>query len=456
MVYPAMLSNHPYSLASHRMAPPVRPSRSLEGLERVIPPSPKQPFFPTRSDLFLNKPLPAKPVPDEAAEYSSGMWSDSSDSESESTVDSLGSPSEPRNSTESYPIFVSSDSDDFMVDHPAPADQLNLGPIRPSRPSPQRILSSDSRTDSVASGTDSVAEASDAQYGRPSHWTQNRTGTNHYFREKKWDFFPELATPSALQAGGRVSPGIRSGKTRKKEGRLNLAAKRRRWHSLDRAGLGLAYGVRDSIKTYVHRTLSKDSGETKAKESPRPATAPLDQPGQQTSYSRPKTQQSCMDLNMQLRALSVSTASSSLEPPSSPRSIRTQRSAPVQRPRQLAVPMTPYQKYGSAAWETPKKSKRTVHARSPTNSDGPSSPDFTYANPTPPLSPPFKIQLQQNTRNAARVLQGGTSHVLVALDGAKRKISESKDERRREALKSQIKLIGPVNPHSHGLGDPWV
>jgi hypothetical protein len=116
--------------------------------------------------------------------------------------------------------------------------------------------------------------------------------------------------------------------------------------------------------------------------------------------------------------------------------------------------MSTYQKYGSAIWETP-KSKRTLHLSTSPSAD-PSSPDFTYANPTPPLSPPFKIQLQQNTRNAARVLQGGTSHVLVALDGAKRKISESKDERRREALKSQIKLIGPVNPHSYIQGDPWV
>jgi len=431
------------------MAPPVRPSRSLEGLERVIPPSPKQLIFSTRSDLFLNKPLPAKPVPDSPAEYSSGMWSDSSD-ESEST-DSVGSLSEPRNSTESYPIFVSSGSDDFsMEDHSGPADQLSLGPIRPS---PLRFHSSDSRADSVDSGIDSVAEPSDAQYGLPSHWTQNPTGTNHYFREKKWDFFPELATPSALQASGRVSPNIGPGKTRKKERRLNLAAKRCRWHSFDRAGLELACGVRDSIKTYVHRTLSKDSRETKARESPRPATAPLDhQPDQQTAYPRPVTQQSSVDL----RALSVSTSSSTLDLSESARSRHNQRPDPVQRPKHLAVPMSSYQKYGSAIWETPKKSKRTVHLpRSPKSDIGPSTLK-TYANPTPPLSPPMKMQLQQNTRHAARALQGSTCHVLVALDEAKRKISESKEERRREALKSQIKLIGPVNPQFCAQDDPWV
>jgi hypothetical protein len=121
--------------------------------------------------------------------------------------------------------------------------------------------------------------------------------------------------------------------------------------------------------------------------------------------------------------------------------------------------MSPYQKYGTASWETPEKSKskHTLYLE-PRSYAGPSSPGFTHANPTPPLSPPFKAQVQHNTRNAARALQSGTSHVFVVLDGAKRKISESKDERRREALKSQIKLIGPVNlnPHSYGQADPWV
>lgn len=445
----------PYS-HSHRMAPPVRPSRSLEGLERVIPPrSPRPPFSPARSDLFLNKPLPDAPI------EHSAMWSDSSDSESEgdsqTTVDSVASPSEPRHSTESYPIFVSSGSDDLtdLVDHPGPADHLSLGPIRPS---PPRFLSDDSRTDSV----DSVAlstSRSDAQYGRPSQWSQSRTGTSHYFREKKWDFFPELATPSALQASGRISPGIPPKQSRKKDGRLNLAAKRHRWQSLDRAGLELACGVRDSIKTYVHRTLSKDWAESKGKEAPRPATAPVAQREGQGSFPRSEDvktgQHSSLDINVPFRALSVATDSSTSELPPSPRSIGTHRSAPPQRQKQLAVPMSPYQKYGSAIWETPKKKRivRSGRQRQLARADS-SSPGFSYANPTPPLAPPFKMQLQQNTKEAVRVLQGGTSQVLVVLDGAKKMI-ESKDERRREALKSQIKLVGPVDPHACLQEDGW-
>ncbi|CEJ57342.1 hypothetical protein PMG11_06038 [Penicillium brasilianum] len=507
-----MLSpNYPHA----RSPPPVRPSRSLEGLERVIPPTLMSPYpttsaitmgysssmlykphySPTRSDLFLNKPLPARPLadaPPDVPEYSA-MWSDSSDDESDSdselTVDgsTVGDPSEPRNSTESFPIFVSSGSDDYgdLVDHPAPADperiSLGLAPLRSSSP-PTIAVESHARTDSVESLVESVnassepeseyelahnptTKRSDAQYGRLSQWSQNRTGTNHYFREKKWDFFPELATPSAAQAaGGRTSPALasRSGESRKKDGRLNVSSKSRRWHSLDRPGLGLASGVRHSIKTYVHRTLSRDSTDAKAREAPRPSTAPVEQLEADMAFHRPAdiTVAPHSDINVQLRTLSMSTASTASEMPPSPASPRSARSFQP-RPKQLAVPMSNYQKYGPAIWESPKKAKKKasrnqMYFGTRSTPTSPTSGQFSIANPTPPLSPPLKLQLQNGSREALRVIQGGSSQVLVKLDGAKKKMSESKDERRREQLKAQIKLIGPVNPHTYMQSNPWV
>lgn len=465
----------PNSLYAYRMAPPVRPSRSLEGLERVIPPNlqktPFTPYTPTRSDLFLNKPLPAMPFdqPEPEAEYS-GMWSDS---DSDSTVDSIASPSEPRNSTESYPIFVSSGSDDFdLVDHPTPADPLDsiVAPQRLLPPRTDSFQSSSSALTSVSKDdvdVDDVEEiknnktkSDDAQYGRPSQWSQTRPGTNHYFREKKWDFFPELATPGALPAtsSGRISPSLRNGKTRKKEGRLGLS-KRGRWNSLDRPGMGLAQ-ARESFKTYVHRTLlTRDSPDNKGKEpSQRPATAPgneWNEAGslhQRRGHNVKPLDSSSLDVNMntQMRALSLHTMStaSTSDMPRSPRSPRQ---------KQLAVPMSPYQKYGPAIWESPKKFKKRnnfLNSKQPAASR--SASHLVYTNPTPPLSPPLKMQLQQNTRDAVRALQGGTNHMLFAFDGAKKKISESKDERRREQLKAQIKLVGPVNPHTCSQVDPWL
>ncbi|KAJ5816740.1 hypothetical protein N7447_008973 [Penicillium robsamsonii] len=437
-----------------RMAPPVRPSRSLEGLERVIPPlSPLPPLSPntfaTRSDLFLNKPLPAEPLP-EQPEYSA-IWSDSSDSES--TLDSITVSSEPRSSADSYPIFVSSGSEfDDLVDHPTPSDQLELSP------------QSHKRTHSIAINIPTVEPSSvsssfsDTPYGRPSNWIPNRTGTNHYFREKKWDYFPELA-PSALQAGGRLSPNmVARSKTRKMGNPLEFAKGKCRWHSLDRGGFG---GVRNSIKTYVHRTLSRDSTENKPKDIPRPATAPMDHHlndvGGALASTAPAPQQSFLALNTNVeRATSVATSSSTeydytnhkfhLQTPISPTSPTSISSPTTPRPKQLAVPLSAYQKHGSVIWESPKKSKRNVQFpryKCPSGSLEPSSstPDLSRVNAIP-TSSPLRKQSQNNTRG-------------VFL-GAKKKIAESKDDRRREQLKAQIKFVGPVNPYTCAQTDPWI
>ncbi|KAJ5372265.1 hypothetical protein N7517_004271 [Penicillium concentricum] len=423
------------------MAPPVRPSRSLEGLERVIPPLSPQTFS-TRSDL--NKPLPAKPPPEQPE--CSVMWSDSSDSES--ILDSPGS-SEPRSSADSYPIFVSSGSDfDDIVDHPAPSDQLEL--------------STQKRTDSIDINIPIVEPSSvsssfsDTPYGRPSNWIPSRTGANHYFREKKWDYFPELA-PSALQASGRISPNMVAHKARKMGNPLEFAKGKCRWHSLDRGGLG---GVRNSIKTYVHRTLSRDSTENKSKEIPRPATAPMDHlndVGGTLASTAPAPQQYSLALNTNVaeRASSVATSSGSeydytnhqfhLQTPISPTSPTSISTPTTPRPKQLAVPLSAYQKHGPMIWESPKKSKRNVQFpryKSPGSAESSSSsaPDLSYANAIP-LSSPRK-QSQHNTRG-------------VFL-GAKKKIADSKNDRRREQLKAQIKFVGPVNPHTYTQADPWV
>ncbi|KAJ5154227.1 uncharacterized protein N7500_009666 [Penicillium coprophilum] len=423
-----------------RMAPPVRPSRSLEGLERVIPPSPQTSSI--RSDLCLNKPLPAKPLPEHPE--CSAMWSDSSDSES--TFDSSSSD---RNSADSYPIFVSSGSDFDLIDPPTPSDQLALSP------------QSHKRTDSIDIDLPIVEPSSvsssysDTQYGRPSNWAPNSTGPNHYFREKKWDYFPELA-PSTLQ-GGLGQNLVAQNKARKMANPLDFAKGKCRWHSLDRGGLG---GVRNSIKTYVHRTLSRDSTENKPKQIPRPATAPMDHLYDVggTLASTTSVPQQSLALNTDLvRATSVATSSSSeydytnhkfhLQTPISPTSPTSIPTPTTPRPKQLAVPLSAYQKHGPVIWEPPKKSKRNVqfprYKSSPSSAEPSSSsaPDISYAHAGPALSP-LRKQSQSNARGMFL--------------GAKKRIAESKDDRRREQLKAQIKLVGPVNPHTYTQADPWV
>ncbi|KAJ5864465.1 uncharacterized protein N7529_006381 [Penicillium soppii] len=443
------------------MAPPIHSSRSLEGLERVVPPhSPKSPF---PRDLFLNKPLPARPL---SEERECAMWSDSSDSES--TVDSIAS--EPRSSADSYPIFVSGSDDFELADPPTPSADLSLTPVSPLPPLKRTDAIDITIDESIVQPSSVSSSLSETQYGRSPQWTQSRTGANHYFREKKWDYFPELATPSALQASGRVSPNMVAQNKPRKKGTisaLEFAKGKYRWHSLDRGGLG---GVRESIKTYVHRTLSRETPPTDNKhhEAPRPATAPMDHHlNDASSILGPKGWEAqpslVLDTTTAVRTISVATSPSTeydytkqmfhLQTPisptfsTSPASTVSSNSLTTPRQNQLAVPLSPYQKHGPAIWESPKKAKRTVqflkYKTSPTSAGASSSsaPELSLTNATPTLAPPLK-QLQQNTRG-------------VFL-GAKKKIVESKDDRRRELLKAQIKFVGPVNPHTYVQSDPWV
>ncbi|CAL5866153.1 uncharacterized protein PFLUO_LOCUS360 [Penicillium psychrofluorescens] len=442
-------------------------------------------------------------LPDQTAEQlaEGAFWSDSSDdSETESTVDSSGEPSEPRHSTELYPILISSGSNDFvdLVDHPAPSSTSadHLGPL--DHQSAPRFLTPESRADSADSDSSFILQArsiSEVQYGRPAHWPQrNHNGSSHYFREKKWDFFPELADPSsAAQLNGRGTPSLRNGKSGKKDGRLislDLSkGGRHRWKSLDSRALG---GMRDSIKTYVNRTLSKGSAEDAGRQRP-PVSSPLPSPTRPTTAplagspfpedSSPRQSDdggellsnkvfAPQDSGVELRTMSVSTQSSV----DSDLVVSPKTNTPP-RQKQLAVPLSPYQKYGATVWEkeTPKSAKKrsvrfpqyATKTASPTTSHNHrTSVSTTRASvssrkisgssathhPNGPLSPPQRMQHQGNPRGATRTLQDGKSHLLVAT----RRIIQSKEDRRREQLKAQIKHFGPLGSHGYNTVNQWT
>ncbi|KKK16613.1 hypothetical protein ARAM_004627 [Aspergillus rambellii] len=462
-----MLSPSSHALA--RQAPPVRPSRSLEGLEQVIPPRP--PLSPIRPLLHLDKPLPqlpSKPLPDTPSLTGSTPWSDDSSTvnsfEEDDYEDDEGHRRQSSVSTESYPVFVRSGSDDLadFVDHPA------VSTFHRVEPDEKRITSSSWAIHTL------LAEN---RYNRPPHWASSRVGPNHYFREKKWDFFPELATPpSTLHQNAPHLPP----KPRKKDsGRLNnlvpaafdFSSKHRgRWSPPDKGSL---HDVRNSIRSYVQRRISRHSVEKeKSKRKLRPATAPSEctrkyTPPQRTApstsdrsdYGRSTAPQAPPLLEVGEKTLQIisvpSTASSSAgESEKQPNPI-----IPFNGTKQLAVPITPYQKYGAAIWDKSGKEKRisyrqTHKVRFPKYRK-PAKNGFV-SSATPPLSHPARSQLQQSTRDCVRALQDGTSQVLVAIEGARKKMIGSKIDRRRTQLKSQIRLIGPVNPYTTYGADPWV
>ncbi|KAL4897663.1 hypothetical protein BDV59DRAFT_48070 [Aspergillus ambiguus] len=439
----------PSACTRPRQAPPVRPSRSLEGLEQVIPP--RIPLPPARPVPHLDKPLPdlpCKPLPETPSMEGSTAWSD------DSSIDESFTSRRPSDvSAESFPVFVRSGSDDLsdLEEHPV-LDAASASVDAWEKPRPSPVI---------------LTPAPEDRYQRPPLWTGNRTGPNHYFREKKWDFFPELATPSELQA---CSPNKFTSKPPKKDGSLlhfpPFDFVRRGSHRG-----GLAHDMRASIRSYVQRRLSKHSiDKEKPKRPPRPATAPSDYThrfpfaaprapsSNYTNYSDRGSvgpQLHSIDVNDQMRRFSVSTRSSVGE---------LARPARVNRPKQLAVPISAYQKHGAAIWEKPGREKRVSyrqrdHVRFPRYHQHKASSSRTgVQHPrSTPATRPARVRLQKNTRECVRALHHGTSNVLLAIGEARQRMIRARVDRRRKRLKAQIRLIGPVNPYTtYGRVDPWV
>ncbi|PLB52671.1 hypothetical protein P170DRAFT_472562 [Aspergillus steynii IBT 23096] len=439
----------PMSFAISRQAPPVRPSRSLEGMERVVPPE-----SPARPSLKLDKPLPdlpSKPLPATPSMEASTAWSDDS-----SLADSFESRRPSNASTGSYPVVVRSPSDDLaeLVDHSSAANLDRSSPVEPfvkPRPAPLTF-----------------AAVSQDRYQSSQPWTPNRSRPNHYFREKKWDFFPELAIPSELPP---KSPKFPSKQRKKDASRLNLGTfdfskKGNRWNSTERSGLTLAHDMRKSIRSYVQQRISKHSVDKEKAKRARPATAPSEYVQKchptprvpSSNYSDDESiafQNNDIDSTEKLTRLSMSTTSSAEE------RVKPLKPVAFQRRKQLAVPMSPYQKYGAAIWEKSGREKRISYRQSqnvrfPRYQKSPSSPKPEATNTTPPLSPPPRSPAQQIPRDYMKALQGGTSQVLVA---AKQKMTGARVDRKRMELKSQIRLVGPVSPQNsyerEGV-DPWI
>ncbi|PYH47949.1 uncharacterized protein BP01DRAFT_372111 [Aspergillus saccharolyticus JOP 1030-1] len=454
----------PSSLARPREAPPVRPSRSLEGLEQVIPPRIPQPLS-VRPTLLLDKALPelpAKPLPEDPSIMDAGSTAWSDDSSMRSSYYGSRRFSEV-STTESYPVFVRSGSDDLtgLVDHPpasAPSDHYR-----------------DSKSLAIT-----ATFLHDDHVDRPAPWTVTRAGPNHYFREKKWDFFPELAPQSALPACS-ANPAVASRK--KSASKLNLAVfdftkPCGRWSSRDKGGRALAHDVRDSIRSYVQRRLSKHSVN---RDTARPDSRPDSRPDLRcdtvaSNYTRNRTPS--LEWSLSKERTDVVSPLMPPSPVESPVSVKRLSSASsrsttcsrVTRPppltlrkKQLALSLSPYQKQGPSIWEKPGREKRISYrqnrpVRFPKyGKRGPPTPKGFVTSATPPLTPPACSQIQQNTRDYVKAFHHGTSHLWGALGGARKKIAGSKLERRHSQLKSQIRLIGPVSPYNtQGQTDPWV
>jgi hypothetical protein len=113
---------------------------------------------------------------------------------------------------------------------------------------------------------------------------------------------------------------------------------------------------------------------------------------------------------------------------------------PRGRNKQLAIPTSAYQKYGAALWEAPKRQKKT---------DGESAP----AKPLVRKNDDSRVGPGRRSAKPAEAVgafRNGRSQIIHALDDTKHKLTRSNLERRREALKQSIKLVGPADEVSDG------
>lgn len=534
----------------YRPAPPMKPSQSLEGLEQVIPPTSPlvlssplsltgRPYY-----LQLDKPLPEKPLPNTPPPmgYSDSMsWSNSNET---STLDSgsrYSGRESSRYSSDSYPIFVKTGSE-YGVERPYSGASGDVGKgelLSPTVPAPlvtrhsqgplEAFLANYNEENDVLGDLEDLEAWNDeddyndhhldARWSQIRHtatdFTQARNDNSHYFREKKWDFFPELAPV----AGMSKRPYRQAYAVQAKKRNTSAFDFRRTRANTFTGAPALASNVRDSIRSVVQKTMksSLEKEKEKRRRQPRPSTAKraatsMSDFSDSTTSSNSKSIKSKSKSKQQperndylyaiqkpqppyeenvsiatrLRSLSMSTRSSGAM--GSPRSTPPHHGPAY--PKQLAVPLSPYQKFGTAIFDKPStpstpstpaststqphNNNRFYQTQLRTRSWSLSNPTTSYTSTsttsyitnnssTPnltatqsyselPTSPLLRSQLQRGTK----ALHDGTSYMRDALDGAKRRVVDARMDRRRAQLKAQIRLIGPVNPYTtYGRVDPW-
>lgn len=367
----------------------------------------------------------------------------------------------------------------------------------------------------------SIILGTSAHYGRPLQWSESQvqpqpSHASHYFREKKWDYFPELATP---QDSGRTSPGSNKGS---KEGRLNVTAKQPKWYSIQPGKK--SSGVRDSFMNYMQKLGHKEEKEKeehrekhKPQPPPQPKQTPIDVPrvharrftspygplNAHPTDSIPEDEEETQELDefhAQLKASSTSSSGSfssydkpreapkaptdrkkhatvswqlpaknkmrSSQPPPPARSSKSpsamkkphlpsamRQSQPPPPVRHSTAPPPDNRKHNTVSWQLPAKSKLR-------SSEPPPVPAFRSNRGSQTMVPSSRPHYSKTPRPQSGENKTPTQSkrsTLSAFTGAKKKFStDDAAERRREEIRSRIKLVGSVNPHlCKPQKDPW-
>ena len=198
-------------------------------------------------------------------------------------------------------------------------------------------------------------------------------------------------------------------------------------------------GLRESLRAMIRNKMGKkkesvQKGKAKAGSVPSikdqvPISESPRQPERKFSWvssRRPSLQQGVSSL---FRSLPLT------KPPSP-----TEQKPPSSRVRQkqLAIPLTPYQKYGSAVWHNSQRKKRRQARAAPPQQKNATTSGGIRRLPTQNRrrNPP------QRSSEVLTAFQSGRDQILSALGETKHKIAGTNSEMRRKALKNSIMLQG--------------
>lgn len=201
-------------------------------------------------------------------------------------------------------------------------------------------------------------------------------------------------------------------------------------------------GLRESVRAYVRHKMRKKRGNSNKERERVMSVASAKYPGMLTAKGydrkhssgsqRVSVQQGIASAYGKISKLSTSTSSGqSTESGKQPRG----------RQKQLAIPTSAYQKYGVAVWERPKRPKKTKRA---------STAPMTLVKKDNDGRVKRKPSMSTNSAEVVGAFQSGRSRIIHALDDTKLKMKRSHSEKKREALKQSIRLVGQADQVSDG------
>lgn len=413
--------------ARWKKAPPTTVSKSLEGLEIGIPPGGS---LNTGSAVSVNYMWLWKPLPRLPEQRNSSVYS------RESIIDNYID----RDDKDDYT--------DLMLSEPDDAGQPLKSPPAFSQPSSTGFGGQGERPERCSLTFRTFL--SEEQYGVGMHLAK----ANHYFREKKWEIFPELAPQPVVQT---PHPPARSRK-------WTLPRKR---HPTGPNGHARSEsdGYLKPIRTYVQKTLSKKCSLREMKKTPSETGMPFNSRRRRHSTSttsdtsvssslidRDELQRSLAAVRLRMQALSLESQSSDDD----------SLFATDQRPWRKRT-SNPHRRFGPK--RRPRPSSKLVGQKAPgvrfvkyrrsPSLKAEDRPCPGRRPPSPP-SPPSPSEASPPRPEYVKALQQSTNSVLSALGGARKKIAESRAARRRAELKKHIRVVGPVEQYPDGTVNQWL